>query len=82
MRTARSLSASHSIRQGGMCVHGVCMPGGGGMHAWGDMYAWGHVCTGGMHSQGIWGHVWHACPPRGQTDTYENITFANFVCGR
>ena len=21
-------------------------------------------------------------PPRGQTDTCENITFANFVCGR
>ena len=29
-----------------------------------------------------WAWAWSPPPPRGQTDTCENITFANFVCGR
>ena len=81
---------------GGVCVHvwGVClvrghtwqgdMPGrecmAGGMHGSGDMHGRG------MHGRGVCvagGHAWHAhMPPCGQTDTCENITFANFVCGR
>ena len=35
------------------------------------------VCPGGSAQGGVW-----QTPPCGQTDTCENITFANFICGR
>ena len=83
MRTAHSLTISHSIHQGGMhakgaCVlRGMCVPG--GIHAQG-------VCAWRVSMLGAWPGV---CMPRGmcgtmplcgQTDTCESITFANFVC--
>ena len=72
-----------SVQEGG------CLPGGGfgevsvrgvcpGVCAWGD------VCPEGVY----WGCVSHhamgqtPCPMDRQTDTCENITFENFVCGR
>ena len=51
----------------------------GGMHAWGVCVVGGVRGGGGMCARG--GGVYHA-RPCGQTDTCENITFANFVCGR
>ena len=97
MRTARSLTVSHSIHWGGMCV--PCMPA--AMHAPTTHYpppppcmphhhachlpcmppphhacSPCHACLPATHAP------CHACPPSGQTDTCENITFANFVCGR
>ena len=49
---------------------GMCVPG--GMHAWGCV-------PGGMHAQGVHAQA-QVSSPHGQTDTCENITFANFVC--
>ena len=68
---------------GGEGVHGraVCVAGGlhgrGGMHARG-VHGGGVSVHGGCEWQGV--HGTHA--PCGQTDTCENITSANFVCGR
>ena len=73
MRTAHLLTVSqHALRRG--------------VSAWGG---WGclprGVCPGGCLPL-VWGGVYPsmqwARPPRGQTDTCENITLANFVCGR
>ena len=89
MRTARSLTA---CRGGGGCawrgVHcrglhmagGACMAGG---HAWQGVGAFMHgrgACMAGRHA--LHAHPPPRTPPCGQTDTCENITFANFVCGR
>ena len=64
MRTARSLSASHSIRRVGMHAQ----PGlraEGGMHAQGGMHAGGRVCAwGDVHAKGVGGmHAYRACMP-------------------
>ena len=43
MHTARSLTASHSIRLGGACQRAACVPGWGGC-------ARGHACMSAMHA--------------------------------
>ena len=55
-----------SARGGGVFPGGVCL---GGVCLWSGGRCI-PACYGGRH------------PPCGQTDTYENITSANFVCGR
>ena len=70
MHAQRGLRAQGGMHaQGSMHAGGACVPGGMCMPR-----GWGHACLGGMHAM-------HA-PPCGQTDTCENITFPNFVCGR
>ena len=44
---------------------------------WGVLARWG-VWPG----EGVFQHAMGQTHPCGQTDTCENITFANFVCGR
>ena len=64
----------------GVCAQGAwmleaCMPGGvclGGVCP-------GSMDAGGMHAQGVHAQA-QVSSPHGQTDTCENITFANFVC--
>ena len=54
----------------GCTCPGVYLPGGTCLRvvpSWGGVPAQGGPCPG--------------TPPRGQTDTYENIAFANFICG-
>ena len=69
MRTVRLLTVcQHEV---GVSAQGVSTQGG---LSKGDVYP-GGVCWGGLP-----GCVYHT--PCGQTDTCENITFANFVCGR
>ena len=73
-----------------MCPGEVCLPKGGcvprgGLSAQGRVSAQGDVCPGGVSVQGV--SATHPrdqrqTPPCGQTDTCENITFANFVCER
>ena len=65
MRTARLLTVSHP---GGVCPGGGCLPR--GLSAWECAYGpWGG------YPNIKWGK--HPPPPCGQTDTCENITFAN-----
>ena len=59
---------------GGVRGPGGGVPGLGGVHGPGDTWSWGVYLVPGGTFPGI--------PPRGQTDTCKNITFANFVCGR
>ena len=67
--------------QGGVCLWSL---GGGGSASGGSASGpWGE----GMSGSGVPGgcvsqHAMGQTPPRGQTDTCENITFADFVCGR
>ena len=73
MRTTRLLTVSRSISQGDVCPS---------MH-----WAGGCVCpsmhwAGQVSASGPRGCVCDRHPPRGHTDTCENITFENFVCGR
>ena len=94
MRTVRLLPVSPSMHcaggsvcsggnvcSGGCLLRGVCLlPGGCRASA-----PRGGV---GVSSQGVSApgsvsqHAMGQTPPRGQTDTCDNITFANFVCGR
>ena len=63
-----------------VCTGRGCLPEGGVCP--GGVSARGGVCPGGS----AWGVCIPACngadTPRGQTDTCENKTFTNFVCGR
>ena len=79
MRAARLLPISPSMHCGGCLLggRGYLLPGG--------------VCFGGVSGPGgclpiirdVYPSMqWGKHPPCGQTDTCENITFANFVCGR
>ena len=93
MRTARLLTVSRGgVFQGGVYTGGVCP---GGCQPRGSAQG-GGICIGGCLTRGGWGgvsaqgvvcHTPHPQtrgrqPPRGQRDTCENITFANFVCRR
>ena len=77
-------------REGCVCPGEVCLPKGGcvprgGLSAQGRVSAQGDVCPGGCLSRGCLPHILGTRgrhPPCGQTDTCENITFANFVCER
>ena len=53
------------------------LPARGGVPAQGGLPR-GSVCPGGCLLRVGYYHP----PPRGQTDTCKNITFANYVCGR
>ena len=78
MRTARLLPISPDMHCGG------CLLGGGGVCSQG-VSASGGVWSGRVSAYGPGGVSQHAMgqtSPCGQTDTCENITFANFVCGR
>ena len=66
----RSLSVRGRVCPTG-CLPGECLPR--GCLPGGDVYLGGCLPGGG-------GFAKHTC--RGQTDTCENVTFANFVCWR
>ena len=78
MRAARLLTVSQHALPGGVSL-GVsaggrgCLPGDGWVSAWEGVYQGGLPVVGGGVAD---------TSPREQTDTCENITFANFVCGR
>ena len=77
IRTARLLTVSqHALRRGvypSMHWVGGCVS----QHALGRGCIPACTVKGGVYPSMQWGRH-----PRGQTDTCENITFANFVCGR
>ena len=77
----------------GLSAHGVVCPGGvsaregglvsarGGVCLDGGVSAWGVSAQMGVSAQGV-PEAAEPPPPHGQKNTCENITFANFVCGR
>ena len=69
MCTNRLLTVSRHALHRDVSAKGAVCPGG-------SVYP-GGVCPGGVSQ-----HAMGKTTPRGQTDTGENITFANLVCGR
>ena len=87
MRTARLLTVSqHALSRGclpeGVSAWGGVCQGTGGVLSRGCLP--GSVCPGGClpGAGDISQHAMGQTPPCGQTDICENITFANFFCGR
>ena len=83
----KSSVSQHALRRGGVSPRGGVCPGvsasgPGGVSAQGGVWPLvpGGVCL--WSWGGVSQHAMGQTPPRGQTDTCENITFANFVCGR